>query len=230
MFRIALLAAFLPMAALAADEAPRATHAGIEFLWKLHPPEAIARQPTLGFVADGRHEHAVCVFALPAEARPAGLVIEGVDPSGRVAVRREDAEFGGDKRCYRVDLDDGAPGVWTWRAYLDGNPEPLGEARIEVAATLEQAAFHAPSSVPYVLGRPNYDASIPPEQFIGRLVWLIHVDPDGKVTNVEIEVAEGVGERMKDRAIAAGYLSLFPPDPARSAGFTYRRELEFRPD
>ncbi|HBK45571.1 MAG TPA: hypothetical protein DDZ67_03890 [Xanthomonadaceae bacterium] len=59
----------------------------------------------------------------------------------------------------------------------------------------------------------------------------MHVDADGKVTQVEIEQAEGVGERMRERALAAGYLSLFPPDPSRGKeGITFRRELAFRPD
>ncbi len=42
------------------------------------------------------------------------------------------------------------------------------------------------------------------------------VDPLGRVTQVEVEVAEGVGERLRERAIAAGYLTLFPPDPGRA--------------
>jgi len=233
MLRTALLLALLPVPAIADDTAatvPEARHAGLEFLWQLPAPDSIARQPTLGFVADGKHAHAVCVFTLPPDARPKGLVLEGADPTGKVVVRREEPDFDGEKRCYTVALGDGEPGRWTWRAYLDGKPEALGEGHIEVARTLEEAPFYRPSSVPYVLGRPNYDPSIPPDEFIGRLVWLIHVDPAGKVTDVEVEVAEGVGERMRERAIAAGYLSLFAPDPGRAAGFTYRRELEFRPD
>ncbi|AUZ56244.1 hypothetical protein B1L07_15455 [Stenotrophomonas acidaminiphila] len=56
------------------------------------------------------------------------------------------------------------------------------------------------------------------------------VDPQGKVTHVDVEVAEGVGERLRDRAIAAGYLSLFPPDPGRAATpLRWRRSLDFAP-
>ncbi|MBD9536023.1 hypothetical protein IB227_09230 [Stenotrophomonas sp. STM01] len=56
------------------------------------------------------------------------------------------------------------------------------------------------------------------------------VDPQGKVTHVEVEVAEGVGERLRDRAIAAGYLSLFPPDPRRAGTpLRWRRTLDFAP-
>lgn len=65
-------------------------------------------------------------------------------------------------------------------------------------------------------GRPNYDASIPAAEWVGRLDWVLEVDPQGRVTEVEIESAEGVGERLRERAIAAGYLSLFPPDPERA--------------
>ncbi len=87
-----------------------------------------------------------------------------------------------------------------------------------------------PRDVPYVAGRPNYDASIAPEQWGGRLVWAMDVDPQGKVTHVEVEVAEGVGERLRGRAIAAGYLSLFPPDPGRATTpLRWRRSLDFAP-
>ncbi len=57
------------------------------------------------------------------------------------------------------------------------------------------------------------------------------VDPQGRVTHVEVEVAEGVGERIRDRAIAAGYMTLFPPDPARAATpLRWRRALSFAPE
>jgi len=53
----------------------------------------------------------------------------------------------------------------------------------------------------------------------------------GRVFRVDIEVAEGVGEQMKQRAIEAGYLSLFPPDASRGEqGLTFRREFRFSPD
>ncbi|RZZ84980.1 hypothetical protein EA656_15610 [Pseudoxanthomonas winnipegensis] len=57
------------------------------------------------------------------------------------------------------------------------------------------------------------------------------VDPQGQVTNVEVEVAEGVGARIKDRAIQAGYMTLFPPDPDRATKpLIWRRTLEFAPN
>ncbi|MCL7714711.1 hypothetical protein K5L01_08655 [Stenotrophomonas sp. CPCC 101365] len=59
----------------------------------------------------------------------------------------------------------------------------------------------------------------------------MEVDPEGRVTHVEIEVAEGIGEHLRDRAFAAGYMSLFPPDPARAATpLRWRRSLSFAPE
>src|SRR5690606_39238127 len=101
MLRTALLLALLPVPAIADDTAaavPEARHAGLEFLWQLPAPDSIARQPTLGFVVDGKHAHAVCVFTLPPDARPKGLVLEGADPTGKVVVRREEPDFDGEKR------------------------------------------------------------------------------------------------------------------------------------
>ncbi|QHB73916.1 hypothetical protein GQ674_16095 [Stenotrophomonas sp. 364] len=54
------------------------------------------------------------------------------------------------------------------------------------------------------------------------------VDPQGRVTHVAIVAAEGVGTRLRDRAIAAGYISLFPPDAARTqTPLRARRALSF---
>jgi hypothetical protein len=107
------------------------------------------------------------------------------------------------------------PGDWTFNVYLDGSL--LTAKTIEVASTLNEASFYAESSRPYVLGRPNYDASIPPRDYIGRLSWIMSVDTAGVVRNVEVEAAEGAGKAMKDRAIAAGYLTIFPPNQSPTA-------------
>lgn len=217
--------------ASAIEDTQAKPEAGIEFLWSGQAEGAPARQPTLGFLIDGKAGHLVCVVAFPPEAKIRGLVLEGVDAAGKVVVREEEPDFTGRKMCYSAGLDGhGEPGRWTYRAYFNGATVPAGVGHIEVARSLDTAGFYQPSGVPYVLGRPNYDPSIPPEDFKGRLVWVMHVDRDGKVTGVEIEAAEGVGTRMKDRALAAGHLSMFPPDPARPADFTYRRELLFSPE
>ena len=145
-----------------------------------------------------------------------------------VSLQRHD-DYRGAKRCYRADLGSGGrPGDWTAHVVLgDGGSNT---ATIRVDPRLEDAPLFQQRDVPYVAGRPNYDASIAPEQWAGRLVWAMDVDPQGKVTHVEVEVAEGVGERLRDRAIAAGYLSLFPPDPGRAATpLRWRRSLDFAP-
>ena len=205
--------------------------AGIEFLWSKQPADSLARAPTLGFLIDGKAGHQVCVVGFPPDARIQGLVLEGVDAAGEVIVRKEDPDFKGNKLCYDAGLSGrGEAGRWMYRAYFNGATNPAGMGRIEVARSLDTAKFHEPSGIPYVLGRPNYDPAIPPEEFKGRIVWVMHVNQAGKVTGVEIEAAEGVGKLMQDRAIAAGKLSLFPPDPTRPEDFTYRRELTFSPD
>ena len=45
----------------------------------------------------------------------------------------------------------------------------------------------------------------------------MHVDATGKVAHVEVESSEGAGNRMKDRAVAAGLLTRFPPDQTRNS-------------
>jgi len=202
----------------------------VEFLWAPTPEGALARQPTRGFLLDGTRAHQVCVAAIHAPASYRELRIDTFDAVGRRLQSQREPDFRGKKSCYTAKLDpQGEPGVWTFEIWLD---EALRSTqRIEVARTLEDAEFHRPSGVPYVLGRPNYDEDIPPDAFVGRLVWVMEVDADGRVTRVEIESAEGAGERLSDRAMAAGWLSLFPPDPARTlAPLRYRRELKFEPD
>ncbi|QTH25297.1 hypothetical protein XcfCFBP6166P_23795 [Xanthomonas citri pv. phaseoli var. fuscans] len=57
------------------------------------------------------------------------------------------------------------------------------------------------------------------------------VNTEGKVTEVSVVTAEGVGSKLRDRAIAAGYLSLFFPDKQReSKPLVWRRQLSFAPD
>ncbi|MEJ7746891.1 MAG: hypothetical protein WKF61_09095 [Luteimonas sp.] len=180
---------------------------------------------------DGSHSHQVCVAVLDASSvEIKTLRLEAVDASSQVVSRQDHDDFRGTKRCYKAGLNmHGEAGEWAFNIYLNG---ALAATRtIEVAKNLETASFYKPSSIPYVLGRPNYDSKIAPSDFTGRLVWLMHIDKSGAVTKVEVEAAEGVGVLMKERAIAAGYMSLFPPDPSRTKNAsTYRRELNFKPD
>ena len=202
----------------------------VEFLWSPTPPEALARRQTLGFVLDGKQLHQVCVAALTSAAEDKILRIDVIDAASKLVSSQNHEDFRGPKRCYAAGLGaHGSTGEWTFNIYLDGALSAT--ETIEVARTLEEAPFYQVSSIPYVLGRPNYDTKIPASEFIGRLVWVMHVNESGAVTHVEVEIEEGVGTLMRDRAIAAGYLSLFPPDPSRATEpLKYRRELKFRPD
>ncbi|MCD7099563.1 hypothetical protein [Stenotrophomonas sp. MMGLT7] len=199
----------------------------IEFLWAKPPAGAIARQETRQFVSEGSHDHQVCIAANAEPTDVGGLQLEFLDAKGsRVSLERH-PDYRGAKHCYPANLGKhGVPGEWTVRAVLGDGREQ--SARIRVDPRIEDSPQYRMRNVPYVAGRPNYDASIPPEEWVGRLVWAMDVDPQGKVTHVEVEVAEGVGERLRDRAIAAGYLTLFPPDPGRAAApLRWRRTLSF---
>ncbi|MCW4455882.1 hypothetical protein OK348_13915 [Flavobacterium sp. MXW15] len=202
----------------------------IEFLWSKPPAGAIARQQTRQFVTEGNHDHQVCVAANAEPTEVGGLRLEFLDAQGaRVSLERH-PHYRGAKHCYPANLGKGGvPGDWTVRAVLGDGREQ--SAQIRVDPRIEDSPQYLERGVPYVAGRPNYDASIPPEAWVGRLVWAMDVDPQGKVTHVEVEVAEGVGERLRDRAIAAGYLTLFPPDPGRVAEpLRWRRTLSFAPE
>lgn len=205
----------------------------IELLWSKPTEGALARQETRSFVLEPGFDHRVCVAVLgPKDIDVTGLVLQGVDPQGQIASTQPDPGFDGTKRCYPAMLPaDGAPGTWSYHVLLGGESSASADKPVEVARTLAEAPFYQPSSTPYVLGRPNYDDSIAPEAYTGRLVWVMHVDAAGKVVDVDIETSEGIGEQMKPRALAAGYLSLFPPDPSRGTqGIQVRRTLNFAPD
>ena len=201
----------------------------IEFLWSKTPADAIARQQTRQFVMTGDQEHQVCVAANATTDDVGGLQLELRDADGkRVSLHRYD-DYRGAKRCYRADLGAGGK-AGDWTAHVILGDDGTNTATIRVDPRLEDSPLFQERGIPYVAGRPNYDASIPPEQWSGRLVWAMDVDPEGRVTHVEVEVAEGVGERLRDRAIAAGFLSLFPPDPGRVATpLRWRRSLDFAP-
>lgn len=225
-----LLSAFLLFQASALSAAPPSdSNTYVEFLWSRPSPDALARQETRGFLL-GNSDHRVCVAAInPPPGGVASLRIDAVDAAGKLASRQDHDDFRGAKQCYPAELGTtGQPGEWTFNIYI--NQALAATKQIEVARSLETATFYAPSLTPYVLGRPNYDATLDPDKFVGRLVWIMSVDKRGTVTRVDIESTEGVGAVMRDRAIAAGYMSLFPPDPLRAEGATYRRELNFDRD
>lgn len=187
----------------------------LEFLWEPAAQGDLARAEAFGFTLEPVQDHRVCVAALTEWHQNDTLTIEVVDASGQVVSRQVHDDFHGSKRCFKAALGTaGTVGQWTFNVYI--NRTLAGAKKIEVAKTLEEAPFYARGSRPYVLGRPNYDSTIPAAEYIGRLVWVMHVDPTGSVDDVQVEIAEGAGDRMRERAIAAGLLTRFPPDPSRA--------------
>lgn len=231
--RIALLAMLLVSCSTATATVPDASQPEaevyMEFLWRKTPEGAVARQIAHSFALDGRFDHQVCVAILKEGIDVQGMTLQAVDQSGAVVASRTHRDFDGRKKCVPADLPAGAvPGQWTFKVYPDGTDLAVGERTIDVFPTVDALVSQAPADVPYVLGRPNYDSSIRPEDFHGELSWIMHVTRSGSVSRVEIETAEGVGAKMRDRALAAGFLTLFPPDPARAENATFRRQMSFR--
>jgi hypothetical protein len=188
----------------------------LEFLWAAPAKGALARAEAYGFTLEPDQDHRVCVAALTEWLDGDVLSVEIIDASGKLVNRQMHEDFVGSKRCYKAQLGTtGVPGEWTFNVYT--NQVLAGRNTIQVARTLEEAPFYSRGSRPYVLGRPNYDTSIPAGDYNGRLVWIMHVDAAGSVSAVDVESAEGAGRRMTERAIAAGLLTRFPPDPGRSA-------------
>ena len=209
-----LLLAALAYSALSGT-ARAADQVHLEFLWEPAARGALARAEAYGFILEAAEDHRVCVVAMTDWRENDTLAIEVLDAAGQVVSRQVHADFQGSKRCFKAALGTtGAVGRWTFNAYV--NQTLAGAKEIEVARTLDEAPFHEQGSHPYVLGRPNYDASIPAAEYIGRLAWVMHVDPAGSVSEVEVERAEGAGARMRERAVAAGLLTRFPPDPSRT--------------
>ena len=212
---------------LASPVAVAAEDVYVEFLWAPTPADALARSQTQLFIADGHRDHRICVAANLVDTDVAGLHIDIRDAKGVQVSRTAHEDYRGRKKCYAADLGStGAAGMWTVDAVLgDGR---RGSAQIRVDPTLEASPLYLRHDQPYVAGRPNYDASIPPAEWVGKLVWAMDVDAAGKVTHVEVETAEGIGERLRERALAAGWLTRFGPDPARAqTPLRWRRTLEF---
>ncbi len=208
-------------------------HAGdqayIEFLWSPASRDALARGEAQGFVLDEAQDHRICVVAIGPVIH-GSLRIDARDASGKPAGSQRYDGFNGSKECFAANLDlRGAPGEWMFNVYADG--KLVATKAIEVARTLRNAPFLADPRRPYVLGRPNYDPAIPPGSYAGRLSWIMTVDADGTVADVVVEAAEGAGELMRDRAVAAGYITLFPPDPSRMASpYKVRQEYQLEAD
>lgn len=214
------------------DGSTRNVDVYIEFLWSKPDAGALARQETRSFVLERGFNHQVCVAVIGSSGSRRSLILEAVNERGEAVSRQSDDQYRGRKRCYPAGLpEDGAPGTWSYRVYLDGDSTFAASRTVVVAKDLWTAKFNEPSLVPYVLGRPNYPDAVDRERFSGRLVWTMMVAASGKVMSVEIEEAEGIGEEMKEHALAAGYISLFPVDSRRpGGGIAYKRAMNFHPD
>lgn len=201
----------------------------IEFLWSPASAGALARGEALGFVLDEAQDHRICVVAI-GPAIHGSLRLDARDASGKPAGSQRHDDFHGTKECFAANLDRrGAPGEWTFNVYVDGTL--AATKAIAVARTLRNAPFLSDPRRPYVLGRPNYDPAIPPGSYIGRLSWIMTVDANGTVTDVVVEAAEGAGKLMEDRAVAAAYITLFPPDRSRTAKpYRVRQEYQLEAD
>lgn len=206
----------------------------MEFLWRPIPSGATVRLPTHGFVLDHKEDHQVCIAVIESDLNNAALHklrVDIVNRDGAVVGNLVDDKFVGEKKCYSAipDAYSGPSGMWEYKVYLDD--VYAGEDEIEVARDISKALFYQDPKIPYVLGRPNYDHSINPSQWKGKLVWDIYVSSKGEVTEVKVVSAEGVGKKIEGRAITAGYMSLFPKNiSGEGEGFVYRRELNFVPD
>jgi hypothetical protein len=226
--RLLLLVALTTLYPL--EAAGAASTAQIEFLWSSTPNGALARAEAYGFVLEGNQDHRVCVVAFSQEHKTRPLRIEVIDASGALVDTQIHEDFTGPKQCYKAELGASeAVGEWTFNVYM--NHKLAASKAIEVARTLKDASFYSHPSRPYVLGRPNYDPMIPAGEYIGRIVWIMHVDETGKVDHAQVESTEGAGNRMRDRAVAAGLLTMFPPDPTRtSEPLKVRQEYLLRAD
>lgn len=217
--------------ALATPPAPIPKDAYIEFLWTRTSVGALARQETRSFALDGRFDHQICVAILNKDLVVERMEVRAVGPAGRQISRQMYRDVDGSKKCFSADLPADAPaGKWTYEVRVNDQDRVVGAQSVDVFATVEALVEHTPAGMPYVLGRPNYDPSLAPDQFKGELVWVMHIKRDGTVSAVDIERAEGVGVTLQPKAVAAGLISLFPPDPAWDATATFRRHLSFRPD
>jgi hypothetical protein len=199
----------------------------IEFLWARTPVGALARQQTRQFVLEDGPVHQVCVAANAHDTDVQGLTLAIRDAAGTEVSRSTHADYRGRKQCFPAQLGHaGAPGQWTVDTWLgDGRH---ASATVRVDRTLDDSPYMRDPAIAYVYGRPNYDADIPPADWVGRVEWQMDVDPQGRVTHVAIVATEGVGTHLRDRAIAAGYISLFPPDAARTqTPLRARRALSF---
>ncbi len=233
MFRLLFLTVpALLLGTATADASPAPTReAYIEFLWSKTPAGALARQETRSFALDGQFDHQVCVAILNADIVVKSIELRAIGPAGEQITSRKFNDADGRKRCVPAALPvDAPPGKWTYEVRVNDQDRVVGSQTVKVFPSVDALIADVDPGMPYVLGRPNYDSSISPDEYDGELVWIMHIRHDGTVSAVDIERAEGAGIAMRPKAIEAGLISRFPPDPAREPDATFRRHLSFRPD
>ena len=211
------LACLSSAGALAADDAASASpiHGHIEFLWEAPAPGSDARPVALGLLTRPEVPHLACWKSAAFPQRTVEVRLEIDDAHGRHALW-VGAETGAPSQVVRCrDVDLAALGVTPGmrRVVLRFDGRIAAEATIEVADSLDTAAFHR-SDRTFVNGRTRYLPDIAPADYSGRFVWVLTFGPDGRVIAVETEVAEGLAAtKLRAAGDAAAWLYRIGADP-----------------
>lgn len=206
--------------ALAADDAdaPSPIHGHIEFLWEAPAPGSEARPAALGLLTRPEATHLACWKSAAFPQRTVDVRLEIDDAQGQhpLWVGTETDAPSRVVRCRDIDLAalGAAPGMRRVVLRFDGRI--AAQETIEVADSLATAAFHRGDRT-FVNGRTPYLSDIAPADYRGRFVWLLTFDPDGRVIDVETEVAEGLAAtRMRAAGDAAAWLYRIGADPDKA--------------
>jgi len=203
--------------ALATDDAASASpiHGHIEFLWEAPAHGSDARPVALGLLTRPEAPHLACWKSAAFPQRAVEVRLEIDDAQGRhpLWLGTETGAPSHVVRCRDIDLAalGVAPGMRHVVLRFDGRI--AAEATIEVADSLDTAAFHRGDRT-FVNGRTRYLPDIAPADYSGRFVWVLTFGPDGRVAAVETEVAEGLAAtRLRAAGDAAAWLYRIGADP-----------------
>ncbi|KLJ01424.1 hypothetical protein [Luteimonas sp. FCS-9] len=217
----AWMAAFVLAASMstatADDEARSPIFGHIEFLWNAPVAGAGARPVAQGLLRHPETPHLACWKTQGFPQRAVDVRLEIDDSAGRHTLW-SGTEAGTESkfvRCATIDLAalGVAPGLRRIVLRFDG--QMAAQTTIEVAESLASAAF-AQGDRMYVHGRTNYPDDLAPADYVGRFVWVLGFGPDGRVVDVQTEVAEGLAAtRLRTAGQAAARLYRIGPDPAK---------------
>jgi hypothetical protein len=223
-----LAAAVVASAPVHALDAPTAH---LEFLWQARDRALDARPQALGLIARPPQPHQLCWkaqrFPVPsAETRLRVFDADGVmviDEPARHASQRPNPVV---CRDLQLDIAGAHYGQWRFEFYVD---EALaGRTEIEVAESLDSAAFYRRTDRPYVVGRTNYPTGLAADEYRGHLLWQLSIDAAGAVVDVQTLEVAGIAQRLRERGDQAARLFRFPPDPARRAApLVVRQRYDF---